>query len=485
MNSKRSSVPHWVRSLPVGCARLLPVALAGSSLAQPYYRAAVEGDCNCDGVVDAGGVDDDLAIVLGNMGSQGRVTALDGDVNRDRIVDVHDLFMVLAGARSGVAADPSRVIQGIDLDASYNPVTNTVVVTDLDTGATLVDGVRPIWAPAASGDLPPGVLSLDAADVVVDEFTPTSDGFDMKVVMTNPHAEPRALGVLQIPGLRFDGSCNSTPCNIWWRNFDSGGSEAAFGSQNSTTATFLRRYPGNWYAPAQVLRTDTGYTIGVSIQYPVLDYQHSIMMQAVRIGFPGTGLGWRWEMRFGLNDYKTGNNGNSHYNADALLQPGDSRTYDVTVRIMKDSEYAGEGAAWMRLLDPYVRYFRCVYGGVRHVRDERPIHFQNIADGGLVGASNPYGYKYASSRSPYHFGWGPWVNYFESAADNGWGRVVVWLPTGAYDDDGYGHSNFPPQFTSQWSQMPNVDPAVLAAFGNGADRSVGLWWGRAAQYADA
>lgn len=222
-----------------------------------------------------------------------------------------------------------------------------------------------------------------------------------------------------------------------------------------------RVYPGHAYAPVAVLR-GRGYAVGVSLNYDVLRHRH---LTTVSTFAPGGRFGDGWRVTFAPNVF-------GHHRDEGDIQPGETRRYTMSVRVMKGAR----GDDWVRTLEPYRDFFRSVHGGVDYQRDPRPVYATALAQSSAVSASNPRGWAYASTRDPERFGWGPWVEHLEQVASRGFERFLIVAPTGVFK--AHPEQNFPFQFTSAWGGMSQAQ-ATLGLLGAFARRhELGLWWGR-------
>lgn len=233
-------------------------------------------------------------------------------------------------------------------------------------------------------------------------------------------------------------------------------------------------YPDSLYSPVWVLENDE-YTIGLSLQYPMLEYKHDVQ---INMGSPSTDendlyRGWLVEFRA----YNPP--GESSVTHPAVLTPGETKHYVVSLRITRHS------SRWMKTLVPYRDYFRQMVGGVRYARNPRPVWPISISSTGTEGPGNLMGFNWSGSRRPDVYGWVPWTQAILARASE-FSRVMLWGPSGLYDGSS-ANWNYPYQFATNWltnSQMATATHPTLGlrpVSDHGID--LGLWWGRSVQIA--
>ncbi len=341
-----------------------------------------------------------------------------------------------------------------------------ILMTDQVTGRTLIDEGfsrdHPIWTPGPGARIQPIAPAIDLA--------PRPDGFDLTATFTNPTDKARSLGVLSIPGLRFGRVIQS-------RFFYVDGSPYPIDCQNQPFYGGGSVYPGSIYSPVAVVGDDE-YTIGVSLMYPLMDYKHRLWIRVEMPENNGAPDGLRWQVRFELNP-AWGTGLQDYYAPEGELEPGETRTYRVAVRVLKRSQ-DNHPNAWLRLLEPYRLYFQSTYGPVTYLRDPRPVLAAAISYPGDINAENPYGFLGADLRPDRH-GWEPWVTRFRNLAATGWRRFMMWAPSGQFYENR--ENNYPFQFTTGWQREPLVRDTLglLTSFSHEVPE-LGLWWGHAANY---
>ena len=188
-------------------------------------------------------------------------------------------------------------------------------------------------------------------------------------------------------------------------------------------------YPDDLYSPVEVM-FDSEHTVGVSVLYPVLEYEHSVRLQPISPGGIYTYGGRNWEIVIHL---------------DGDLPAGAEREYVLAVRVLPKS------MPWQYTLLPYREYFQNLYGGVRYTRDPRPIVGMSVSQVSSISPTNARGY--VGSRIDTQ-GWGAWVDAMRLARSNGFERTMVWGVSGHYDAAHARQYNYPPQLVSPLRDMP-------------------------------
>lgn len=257
-------------------------------------------------------------------------------------------------------------------------------------------------------------------------------------------------------------------------------------AQSSTFVGQSYTYPDDLYSPVMVMRNQS-LAVGVSLLYPLMDYRHCVRTE---FNSPGSwmatgeaGRGWNIEFRM---SNRGGENQYTHLPHEAILQPGEQRTYVMCIR------WTWNTSEWQRTLLPYRDYFRALYGGVRYQREDEPIVGQTMATTESIRSDNPYGYALSNQFRPDLVGWGPVVSRMLTTtmggANSTWRDTMLWAPTGLYSAPQSLAFNYPYQFTSQWNASATLATATNPSVGlprlHAAGKNLGLWWGRALQVAD-
>jgi hypothetical protein len=295
-------------------------------------------------------------------------------------------------------------------------------------------------------------------------FRNQTHGVDVIVTLTNDATTPQRLGRLQLGIFNL-----GEQIDYLWSRMNAEMKPAS--ARQHVGQAWM--YPTDLYSPVMVMR-NTQQAVGVSINYPVLEYKHDVR---VAIASPGNwaeqgeaGRGWFLSLEFR-------NFGNesvyTRMNHEGSMRPGETRTYVVSIRT---TDQPGE---WIRTLLPYRDYFRGQYGAVRYARETTPVFAYTIADSSLQSSSNPRGF--GTAFRPDLRGFGPFVRH---VASRNWNEVMVWAPTGMYYQNRA--LNWPFHFASEFVSTPGLDTADSTTDGfpwlvNQGMR-VGLWWGRSSSY---
>lgn len=382
-----------------------------------------------------------------------------------------------------------------DFQTSYNPVTRTITVKDLFNGAQLVSDVGAKKVYDETGDFKAGDIPIEPKSIVV---TPVHNGYDVTLQFENTGTAARRIGAMIVSNLPFDRTA-------YFRDFSylqRGDSEyAAVLNSDNQWNYFGRIYPGAAYSPVMVMRGNMAlpngksaeYAVGVSLQYPLLDYRHNVFIRTRATNDRKWGIEFvpnaKWATTTGpctnidppcegrLSDY---------YNPALDLPPYDAanpnankRSYTYSVRFMRTpSKQSVVPAAWLRLLDPYRQFFQKTYGAPRYEADRRPVQGVMMAISSKINAqTNPFGFY---EERPDINGWQPVVNALTRLKDqNGWPRQLLWLPSGMSTNL---FKNFPYEFTSHWNDIPTMKNSqdLIAQYGKSTG-TLGLWWGRSTE----
>ena len=232
-------------------------------------------------------------------------------------------------------------------------------------------------------------------------------------------------------------------------------------------------YPGGVYSPVAVLGNDK-YWIGISFNFPYLEYKHDVRMMVVSPGGDAAkgegGRGWLYEYRLSEWGDETGF---GKLAFPGKLPPKSKRDYVISVRVVDKAD------AWQRTLTPYRNFFRSTYQGVHYDRDARPVAAEQIASMETVKPDNPFGFDFHPTKRPDLVGWDFVTNTLNQ--QTGWERMMVWMPGGAYqyerDTEWY--------FTTPWEANANMQRATEAAHGFprvAGNYKMGLWWSQSLLY---
>lgn len=231
-------------------------------------------------------------------------------------------------------------------------------------------------------------------------------------------------------------------------------------------------YPGGMYSPVGIFGNDK-YWIGVSFQYPYMDYKHDVRVQLASPGGDAAmgegGRGWLFEYR--LSEWGD-EDGFGKMAFPGKLPPKAKRDYVISVRVVDKAR------GWQAALVPYRNFFRGTYGGLRYDRDPRPVAAEQIASMETVSSSNPFGFDYHPTERPDLVGWGKVMKNLSQ--QTGWERMMVWMPGAAYqysrDSEWY--------FTTPWltnaymrkAMDPDGYPSIAQNY------KLGLWWSQSLLY---
>lgn len=298
------------------------------------------------------------------------------------------------------------------------------------------------------------------------ELIERENGCDLVFTFRNGTARPQPLGRFNLGVIALDEVIKT-------QNFNQTGGPMERDWSRDRGRLF-KNYPGNWYSPVFIVR-DQDYAVGVSLLYPMLDYEHDVLLSfsptdAPVEGEPDPVRGWAVGAALG-NDGRENDFLRVHY--ENALQPGETRTYTVTIRVTDQPDQ------WVRTLTPYRNYFRNLYGSVRYERNTDAIRGAPMAGANRVSPTNPYGW-HTERKRPDRNGWGPWVG--ELSAPTGWPSVMLWKPAGQYGvPNGIAE---PTLLALQWVK----DAALVGAFNADtgfpviaqSGKNLGLWWGHAA-----
>ncbi len=367
-------------------------------------------------------------------------------------------MIALAGAL-GASGGAFAQIRGSNLQCQMDS-SNMVTVTDAENGRVLISPNRqPLWSDG-------GQMRVPAVAPQV-AFEPRPDGFNAHFTFVNNTTRRASLGEIYVPGIRFGQVLQS-------RDFRVDGKPSTIDHRGQNFADGGLCYPEACYAPAAVIGFD-GYTIGASLQYPILEYKHRVFIRVESPGgkyiFPGR----NWQILFRLNPL----NPDGLYSEEGELAPGETRRYTLSVRILKraSGQHPNE---WLRTLEPYRRFFKSTYGDVRYQRDPRPMLGHVMAATMHLKPDNQLGFHPYQRFRADKYGFGPWVDRFNRMRAAGWERGTLWAPSGMFYR--YQAANYPFQFTSQWQRYPAMAQSVRE-LKSLSDRGfdLGLWWGRSGQ----
>ncbi|MEM1330290.1 MAG: hypothetical protein AAGG07_07000 [Planctomycetota bacterium] len=296
-------------------------------------------------------------------------------------------------------------------------------------------------------------------------------GYNMVYTFTNRTSAAKPLGRLVVGVITLGRS-------IRWLDHNrkcalKRGRWASFSAQG-------RLYPGTLYSPVSVLMNDQ-YAVGVSLLHDFTETSHDVRVWTTRVagGFAVGEEGPGWAVWFDLSNTGDGAPG-TRPQYPALLEPGQTRTYTVAVRVASaagQDDPHGE-QAWLAALEPYRAFFQERFGGVTYERSGTPLHGYAVANISASRDRNPMAFRGGNDR-PDLVGFGPKVREWKRR--DGWSGIVLWAPSGLYREQT--KWNFPFFFTSRWLSKPTTATALDGEVGlpaiPRAGKRLGLWWGRA------
>jgi hypothetical protein len=363
------------------------------------------------------------------------------------------LLLLLAAATVGTSAGASDFGVTTGYEAGKLTVRNTITGEAVVTQRSLQ-----FWSDSTGGQ--------SIAPTV--EVLPQQDGYDLVYTFINSSSSPRKQGQFQV-GIFTLGQDISY--------LDGGYRGSPFRNASAPShSVFFRFYPKTMYSPVWVIR-DGRYAVGVSVQYPILEYKHDFrfaMRKSTGAYATGEGNpGWWIEMQLSTSP-TSGPSQTMNY--DATIPPGETRRYVVSVRITDRQD------RWMQTLVPYRTFFRDLYGAVRYERRTTPVRGASLANNNLITETNPHGWGGGPKHNPDKHGWEEYVNLI--AEPKGWGGILVINPTGLFKTNR--HLSMPFQFTSRWLESDAMRTALDSRVGfpslirrNRMD--LGFWWGRSVQ----
>lgn len=281
---------------------------------------------------------------------------------------------------------------------------------------------------------------------VTTTMIPNADGAEIHLVYDNLSSESKVLGRFNVTGLNL--GTNFTLYDITQGTEPRSIHRGALGEQQVAMGLY---YPSDLYSPLMLLKTDQ-YNIGISLNYPVLEYKHHVKIFLAR----GAGSNL-WTAFMDMES--------------ASLPPGGHREYILNVRVLPAEEHL------MKVLIPYRNYFQSLYGGVKYRRDPRPVRGVVAAYTEYLRADNPFGFSPTQPRPDIH-GYSAWANAILSFPATGYHRTMIWAIAGLYLSNP--NANYPYQFmthmrdnsmmASTYGQLATIPSDNLA---------VGYWWGHA------
>jgi len=172
-----------------------------------------------------------------------------------------------------------------------------------------------------------------------------------------------------------------------YRDMSRGGMAREFsysGSGNGNAGSLLG-YPGVMYAPATVIENHAdGYAVGISVQYPVLEYKHPVYFWAKDTVNNADSDVDGMLVYFLLNpDSDDDPVATSLYKPEYNVPPNEVRIYTISLRVRAIDFATADEGEWMHTLRPYRRWFRYMYGGVRYQRNPEQVLFSGLVNTGI------------------------------------------------------------------------------------------------------
>jgi hypothetical protein len=360
---------------------------------------------------------------------------------------------------SGCAVVQARMTVGDD-DVIVRTDGGRIVVTDADSGRVLFDQ----RTEKMYDDRNNAEMVVPSVEVV-----PQDSGMDLVFTYFNNGSGERPLADMRVGVINMPDELVMQDGNM------RGGDDVPFNHDARPTLAYT--YPSNIYAPVYTFHDDQ-YAVGVSVQYPLMEYRHDMQfrLNSARTGGPqDQHRGWRFSLRMSALEGDTqGKKGWIAFSSS--LEPGETKTYTVSVRFTEHPDQ------WVRTLAPYRDYFRSVYGGLQYTRKDGAVMGYSASFEANLSQDNQFGYRGGRVR-PDLYGFGPMVD--EMLEPTGWPEVLVYKPSGEYfRNRGW---NFP--FLA-FSPLNDHDE-LRSAFDNrvglasipGRGKDLALWWGRSLQVA--
>lgn len=334
-------------------------------------------------------------------------------------------------------------------EASFENLQATLIRTqpDREPAELITPNLQKIWTERGDDSLAPKSI----------EFVEADHGFDVIFRFDNDTNEPKGLGRIILGGIRF-------PESIVTRAVENDGKPLQLSNGGGNYFGGGMNYPNGFYSPVAVVQSGND-TIGVSLNYDVREYRHSVFIRVESPGGIYTHGGRNWQVRFEFDREENDPGGR--------LEPGERRLYRLCVRT-----HHGNPEEWVRTLQPYRDFFQKTYGPVRYERDPRPVQAKSIAQSALISSDNPRGFREGPNRIDVG-GLQPLINQLGEYEQAGFERIVLWAPSGMYDENR--QLNYTFNMTTGMKSIPAVEETMplLSEYASGPV-DFGLWWGRTA-----
>lgn len=281
---------------------------------------------------------------------------------------------------------------------------------------------------------------------------PARDGADVVLTLTNTGGEPLRAGRVRVGLLNLGGSIVAP---------DPAHPERLIRGERERMDAVVRTYPIDAYMPAIALRGDR-HAAGLSIAYPILEYEHDVSMEVSSPNVGPKGGGPRgYEVVFALSNMPDRVAALAH---ECVIPPGEKRTYTISIRFTDTPD------DWMRTLLPYREYFRARYGGVAYERDPRAVTLERLARTEAITGENPRGWIVHPLIRPDRNGWSPLASELEKRRN--WDRVVLEGVAGAPPTEQY----TPFHFTTALDADPRLSLVLSPDSPLRAVPDLGLVW---------
>lgn len=390
--------------------------------------------------------------------------------------------------------------------ATYNSKTRKVRMIDSTNGAVLQDDtdivdsgnspdnkVKKVYD--LSWDFTKDEKALEPTDI---QFRPKPDGYDLTVTLVNTTDKPQRMGTLWVDNMPFGKTVQFRDFNYLFKPAETLGTATM--NDNGYWLVGGRTYPEDTFSPALVLEGDLSdsqglkapYAIGVSLQYPIMEYGHDVRIALQRVKGK-TRIGFHSNPKWCGTAPPCNGKLSASYNPSLDIPPYDAkhptahiRRYTFSVRVLRDKAGYEDTPVqeWLYTLEPYRQYFQTTYGAPRYARNPAPVIGNLMAIQSRVSTASPHGF---TTERPDVNGWELIAKdlwYKTAAAPQGldWPRTMLWAATGISPDK---NANYHYKFTSRWDEItapsgnhPMRDTkALLAEYGR-THAGLGLWWGR-------
>jgi len=261
-----------------------------------------------------------------------------------------------------------------------------------------------------------------------------TDGYDFTITYSNDgpindgsgnsrqyYGDPRQ----RIGSLFFDGFMAGKVFSVINNFADSSAIECNAFYGNHTGSN--RYYPFDKFSPTENIIGQT-YALGISVKYDHISTKKNIKTNVSSLNSTvATKIKW-------LSDSQS--DSNNFANADCL-QFGESFQVTISIRITRDIRN------WVRTLSPYKTYFAQNYGGVKFMKDPRPILFITPTSSTQISPFYYIDYQGSGNQSPSWYGWAWWGNVIKNNYKTlGYERQIMSNLSGLYDTSNLNNNPF-------------------------------------------